>query len=75
MGRSYRHETRPEAARCDLSATADALRAEPRVTPLRAPRRLPVSVLPAFQASPGLRRLPLVQSILADLRKAARSGR
>ena len=71
MAHSPRYEARLDAAWCEFYATVDALQAELVAAPPRARRKALAAVARVLRVK-GLERLPLVQAILADLRKAAR---
>ncbi len=73
MAHSPRYEARLEAAWRDLIASAEALCAELKAAPPAARRKALVAVGRALREPPGLNRLPLVQAILAELRRAART--
>ncbi len=74
MAHSPRYETQLDAAWRDLYTTVDALQAELLVAPPRARRKALAAVDRALQVK-GLMRLPLVKTILADLRRIARGRR
>ena len=71
MAHSPRYEARLDAAWRDFYATVDALQAELAAASPRARRKALAAVARVLRVK-GLERLPLVQAILADLRKAAR---
>ncbi len=71
MAHSPRYEAYLEAAWQDLLASLDALCPELKIAPPLARRKALAAVAHALRES-GLKRLPLVTAILADLRSAAR---
>lgn len=72
MAHSPRFEAHFIAAWRDLMASTDALCAELKTAPPAARHKPPVAVARALRELPGLRRLPLVKAILAEVRRAAR---
>ncbi len=73
MAHSLRYEAHLDAAWHDFIACVDALCAELKVAPAAPRRKALPAVARALREPPGLRRLPLIKAILAELRKAARA--